>query len=82
MARERNILAAMIGLAAVAATLFPARARVRRTLSDCETQALGQVRAKALVSLERHWPGLDPEDAARIAMAYPACWHQYPTRMQ
>lgn len=87
MAR-RNPLAALVGLAAVAGALAavvresraPRRGPadepgvVRRPLAEAEVIGLAQVRAAAGVELDTHWPGLDREDAARIAMAYPAEW--------
>lgn len=82
MAR-RNPLAMLVGIAAVAAALAQHVAvvrtergplRIRRRLTKAEARRLDQVRDHLRQDLPNSFPGLDPEDAARIAMAYPACW--------
>lgn len=83
MARERNPLAMLVGVAAVAAALagHVARARgqrtplrIRRRLTRSETLRLDEARDCIRRDLPTSFPGLDPEDAARVAMAYPAGW--------
>lgn len=83
MSGRRNPLAALVGIAAVAAALASHVAqvraergpmRVRRRLTKAEVANLTRVRDAMRESIPTAFPGLDPEDAARIAMAYPAEW--------
>lgn len=71
----------LIGLAAVAGALAlavprPARPQtvLRRSLTEQESLDLRLLRAKARRSIDTCWPGLDPEEAARLAAAYPSQW--------
>lgn len=75
---RRNPLAALIGLAAVAGAVASVvrehRTRrepgvVRRPLTEAEVIGLDQARDAIRLELPTAFPGLDPETAARIAMA-------------
>ncbi|MGW9821921.1 hypothetical protein ACUXK4_004510 [Methylorubrum extorquens] len=85
MAR-RNPLAMLIGTLAVAAEMArvvreakpaPAAAPLRRALTEQEALDLRLARKAFRRSVDLCWPALDPEDAARVAMAWPANW-SYP----
>jgi hypothetical protein len=87
MAR-RNPLAALVGLAAVAAELArvvrearpqsrPEARPLRRALTEQEALDLRLTRKRMARSVDICWPALDPEEAARVAMAWPAFW-SYP----
>lgn len=84
MAR-RNPLAMLAGTFAVATEMArvvreartaaaPKPTVVRRALSPDEEKALAVTRAAAARSIPSYWTGLAAEDAARLAMAWPAQW--------
>lgn len=82
MAR-RNPLAMLVGLAAVATEmarvvrevrLAAAPKAVRRALTEQAVLDLRLARARMRRSVDLCWPALDPEEPARVAMAWLAFW--------
>lgn len=85
MSGRRNPVAMLIGKLAVAAEMArvvrevrsaaaPKPTVVRRALSPDEEKALAVTRAASARSIPSYWTGLAAEDAARLAMAWPAQW--------